>query len=96
MPDILSTGHLFVGRRLRRIPIRRGPVDQRTGSGHLLIVFGFISTYLVVNDSWDEPDLIPGSTLDAKKIGFNLIFKQALGCGGGEAALQLAAGNGNE
>ena len=49
--------------------IHRGPVDQPTGSGHWLIVYGHMPTQVVVNDPWGEPDLIHGTTLNAKGMG---------------------------
>ena len=58
----------------RGIPIpcgylHRGPVDRPTGSGHWLIVIGHTPTQVVVNDPWGEPDLIHGTTLNAKGMG---------------------------
>jgi GH24 family phage-related lysozyme (muramidase) len=49
--------------------IHRGPVQRPTGSGHWLIVYGHTPTHLVVNDPWGEPDLIHGTTLNAKGMG---------------------------
>lgn len=49
--------------------IHRGPVDRPTGSGHWLIVYGHTPTHVVVNDPWGEPDLIHGTTLNAKGMG---------------------------
>ncbi|MFN9659258.1 MAG: glycoside hydrolase family protein [Cyanobacteriota bacterium] len=58
----------------RGIPIpcgylHRGPVDRPTGSGHWLIVYGHTPTQVVVNDPWGEPDLVHGTTLNAKGMG---------------------------
>ncbi len=49
--------------------IHRGPVDRPTGSGHWLIVVGHTPTHVVVNDPWGEPDLVHGTTLNAKGMG---------------------------
>jgi GH24 family phage-related lysozyme (muramidase) len=49
--------------------IHRGPVQQPTGSGHWLIIYGHTLTHVVVNDPWGEPDLIHGTTLNAKGMG---------------------------
>ena len=49
--------------------LHRGPVDRPTGSGHWLIVIGHTPTQVVVNDPWGEPDLIHGTTLNAKGMG---------------------------
>jgi GH24 family phage-related lysozyme (muramidase) len=49
--------------------IHRGPVERPTGSGHWLIVYGHTPTHVVVNDPWGEPDLIGGTTLNAKGMG---------------------------
>jgi hypothetical protein len=49
--------------------IHRGPVEQPTGSGHRLIVYGHTPTHVVVNDPWGEPDLINGTTLNANGMG---------------------------
>jgi GH24 family phage-related lysozyme (muramidase) len=49
--------------------IHRGPVEQPTGSGHWLIVYGHTPTHVVVNDPWGEPDLIHGTTLNAMGMG---------------------------
>jgi GH24 family phage-related lysozyme (muramidase) len=49
--------------------LHRGPVERPTGSGHWLIVFGHTPTHVVVNDPWGEPDLIHGTTLNAKGMG---------------------------
>jgi GH24 family phage-related lysozyme (muramidase) len=49
--------------------IHRGPVQRPTGSGHWLIVYGHTPTHVVVNDPWGEPDLIHGTTLNAKGMG---------------------------
>jgi GH24 family phage-related lysozyme (muramidase) len=49
--------------------IHRGPVARPTGSGHWLIVYGHTPTHVVVNDPWGEPDLIHGTTLNAKGMG---------------------------
>jgi GH24 family phage-related lysozyme (muramidase) len=49
--------------------IHRGPVQRPTGSGHWLIVVGHTPTHVVVNDPWGEPDLIHGTTLNAKGMG---------------------------
>ena len=51
--------------------IHRGPVDRPTGSGHWLIVYGHTPTHVVVNDPWGEPDLIHGTTLNAKGMGLS-------------------------
>ncbi len=51
--------------------IHRGPVERPTGSGHWLIVYGHTPTHLVVNDPWGEPDLIHGTTLNAKGMGLS-------------------------
>ena len=49
--------------------IHRGPVERPTGSGHWLIVYGHTPTHVVVNDPWGEPDLVHGTTLNAKGMG---------------------------
>jgi GH24 family phage-related lysozyme (muramidase) len=49
--------------------IHRGPVERPTGGGHWLIVYGHTPTHVVVNDPWGEPDLIHGTTLNAKGMG---------------------------
>jgi len=49
--------------------LHRGPVDRPTGSGHWLIVIGHTPTQVVVNDPWGEPDLVHGTTLNAKGMG---------------------------
>jgi GH24 family phage-related lysozyme (muramidase) len=51
--------------------IHRGPVERPTGSGHWLIVYGHTPTHVVVNDPWGEPDLIHGTTLNAKGMGLS-------------------------
>ena len=51
--------------------IHRGPVARPTGSGHWLLVYGHPPTHVVVNDSWGEPDLIHGSTLNANGMGLH-------------------------
>jgi GH24 family phage-related lysozyme (muramidase) len=54
--------------------IHRGVVQRPTGSGHWLIVYGHTPTHVVVNDPWGEPDLIHGTTLNAK--GMELRFSR--------------------
>jgi hypothetical protein len=49
--------------------IHRGPVDRPTGTGHWLIVIGYTSSHLVVNDPWGEPDLVSGATLNPNGMG---------------------------
>ena len=49
--------------------IHRGPVDRPIGSGHWLIVYGHTPTQVVVNDPWEEPDLIHRTTLNANGMG---------------------------
>lgn len=49
--------------------IHRGPVERPSGSGHWLIVYVHTPTHVVVNDPWGEPDLIHGTTLNAKDMG---------------------------
>jgi hypothetical protein len=49
--------------------LHRGPVNRPTGSGHWLIVIGHTPTQVVVNDPWGEPDLVHGTTLNAKGMG---------------------------
>ena len=49
--------------------IHRGSGERPTGSGHWLLVYGHTPTQVVVNDPWGEPDLIHGTTLNAKGMG---------------------------
>ncbi len=61
--------------------IHRGPLDRPTGSGHWLIVVGYTPTHVVVNDPWGEPDLIHGTTLNAKGMGLRF-SRQNYRCAG--------------
>jgi hypothetical protein len=52
--------------------LHRGPIERPSGGGHWLIVIGYNTKGIIVNDPFGEPDLLRGTTLNSSGKGLSL------------------------